>query len=127
MEFRGLHARAQKLFARESLNNDRTVTHTDKVGTNLGHTIPWTHKDPTESEQAIISGNSFEKLKNLISSKRVNVNSRETFKIPENIVFTFEARLEDSEDSKMPLVFFHLLVVFRYGKRGIVSGFEDLM
>ena len=127
MEFRELHNHAQKLFAKASLNNDRTVTYADSVGTNLGHAIPWTHKDPTESEQAIISGSSFEKLKNLISSKRVNVNSRENFKIPENIVFTFEARLEDSNDLQMPSVFYHLLVAFKEGEREIISGFEGMM
>jgi len=127
MEFRELHEQAQKLFAKEALNNGRTVTYADEVGTNLGHTIPWTYEDPIESEQAVISGNSFERLKNLISSKRVNLNSQETFRTPENIVFTFEARLEDSNDSQMPSVFYHLLVLFKEGKQEIISGFEDLI
>lgn len=126
MEFREIHEYAQKIFLKASVNNDRTVTHTDKVGTNIGHTIPWTYENPTESEIKIIKSRNFEKLKDLISRKRINVNSEEKFRIPENIAFTNEIRLEDSNDPSLPLVFFHLTVLFRNGKKSIGSNFNPV-
>ncbi|MEX0616608.1 MAG: M24 family metallopeptidase [Candidatus Woykebacteria bacterium] len=126
MEFRELHNSAQKLFVENGLNNERTVTYTDKVGTNLGHTIPWTHEEPTSEEVNTIKGGNFKRLKGLISSKRINVNGEEKFKIPENIAFTVEVRLEDSEERKLPLVFFHLIVAVKNGKKNTYSYFGEI-
>lgn len=64
----------QKLMEERGLNNQRTITYTDKARSNIGHTIPWSYEKPTNEETAIIEGDDFDKLKNLISSKRVNLN-----------------------------------------------------
>ena len=124
MEFRDIHDYAQKQFKDYGLNNDRTVTWTDKVGTNLGHTIPFTYEKLTKSEQEVIDSGEFKQVKDLISSKRVNVNKVEKFEIPATIAFTNEVRLEDSNDPTMPLLFFHLVILFKDGRKTIRSNFN---
>jgi hypothetical protein len=126
MEFRELHNLAQRLFNKSNLTNARTVTWTDTVGTNLGHTIPWSYEIPTSSESDIISAGSLPELQNLISSKRVNVNQVERFKIPKNIAFTLEARLESSVDGAMPNTFYHLIIIFENGTKKVLSNFNAI-
>ncbi len=126
MEFRELHDFTQRLFKENGLHNHRTVTWTDTVGTNLGHTVPWSYEEPTAEEQRIIAGQSLNDLRNLISNKRINVNRNERFKIPANIAFTLEARLERLEDPAMPNTFFHLIITFKNGRKKIVSNFNGV-
>ncbi len=126
MEFRELHDLAQQLFKENDLHNARTITWTDTVGTNLGHTIPWSYEEPTVEEQNIINGQCLDDLRKLISNKRVNVNSIEQFKIPLNIAFTLEARLESSLDPAMPNTFFHLIITFKNGDKKILTNFNEV-
>lgn len=126
MKFREIHHIAQMIFKKCNLTNARTVTLTDRTGTNLGHTIPWSYEDPTSEEVRAIQGNDFDLLKNTISRKRINVNFKETFKVPETIAFTFEARLEDLENQKLPNVFFHYIVTFVDGRKEILANFNEV-
>jgi len=124
MEFRKIHEFAQQLFQKNEVNNHRTTVHNDPAGTNLGHTVPWTYEDPTTEEEKIIEDGDIETLRNLISKKRIYINALEKFKIPSTIAFTFEARLEDSENSHLPNAFYHLIVCFINGKKTILKNFE---
>jgi hypothetical protein len=126
MEFRELHRLTQRLFKDAELHNARTITWTDKVGTNLGHTIPWSFEMPNPSERQIIDAGNLTSLKDVISKKRINVNNVEQFKIPENIAFTLEARLESSTDPKMPNTFYHLIIAFQNSKKSIHSNFNQI-
>jgi hypothetical protein len=126
MEFHQIHDTAQKIFKTRHLTNERTIVFHGKTGTNLGHTVPWSYEVPTSDEQDIINAGDFVALKTMISGKRITVNSSETFKIPETIAFTFEARLEDSENPKIPNVFFHYIVTFQEGKKEIFANFNEI-
>lgn len=126
MEFRELHDLAQQLFKDNNLHNARTVTRTDPVGTNLGHTIPWSYEEPTADEQKIIDGGPLQDLQNLISNKRIHINRIERFKIPLNIAFTLEARLESLVDCVMPNTYFHLIIIFKNGNKKILTNFNEV-
>jgi hypothetical protein len=126
MEFRGVHEFGQEMFRKRGLTNARTVAWTDTVGMSLGHTASWTYEAPSPSEQAVIEGNDFNTLKDLISRKRVNVNGQETFKIPPTIAFTIEARLESVSDPELPNVFYHFVVAFQDGKKVVAGGFNQV-
>lgn len=126
MEFRELHDLSQRLFKENELHNSRTITWTDKVGTNLGHTIPWSYELPSPEELSIIDGERLSDLRNLISRKRVNVNRLERFKIPGSIAFTLEARLESAVDPTMPNVFYHLIITFQNGNKATLSNFNEV-
>ncbi len=97
MEFRYVHELTQKLISEHNLTNSRTITWTDKVGTNLGHTIPWSYEEANASEKKLITSKNLHGLRELISHKRININKVEQFKIPNSIAFTLEARLESLE------------------------------
>jgi hypothetical protein len=126
MEMREIHDLTKKIIAQHHLTNARTVTWTDKVGTNLGHTIPWSYEEPNRDEVTIIKSKDIAKISDLISNKRINVNRLEKFKIPKTIAFTLEARLESLEDPLLPNVFFHLIACFQDGKKTVLANFNEL-
>lgn len=124
MQFREVHDIAQSIFKERHLTNRRTVTLTDRIGTNIGHTIPWSYENPTEGEMILIRGGRFDPLKDAISRKRIYVNRKETFVIPGTIAFTLEARLEDLENPNLPNVFFHYIVTFENSSKKILANFN---
>lgn len=124
MELREVHNYSQKLLKSQGLTNNRTVTYTDKVGTNIGHTIPWSYEDPSSQESDLIQSGNFEQVKNLISKKRVNLNKEEKFKIPTNIAFTTEIRIESLSNPSLPNTFFHIIVAFVNGHKTINGNFK---
>ncbi len=126
MEFRELHDLSQKVFEELGLTNARTITWTDAIGTNLGHTVPWSYEAPTENELAILRAGEGAARNDLISRRRVFVNRLETFKIPKNVAFTLEARLENASDLTLPNTFFHLIISFQNGVRTISSDFNEV-
>lgn len=117
---------AQKLFDTSGLTNARTVTWTDKVGSNLGHTVPWSYEEPTEDEQEILRTGSLTAVSALISQKRIHLNRVESLKIPQTIAFTLEARLECKDDSNMPNVYYHLIITFQDGRKSILANFNEI-
>jgi hypothetical protein len=126
MELRELHDYTQHVFKENKLNNARTIAWTDTTGTNLGHTIPWTYEAPTTAELEIIKHGPFEKLKGLISNKRIHINSSEHFKIQETMALTLEARLDHNTNSLLPNTYFHLIISFQNGVKQVSSGFNDV-
>ena len=126
MEFRELYAITQSNFKKYDLNNDWTKVDTDPAGTNLGHTVPWSYEDPTMDELSILEkGNQLE-INNIIRYKRLYVNKLERFKIPNNIAFTLEARLDNNfgNGTTLPNSFFHLMILMQDGKREVLSDFD---
>lgn len=123
MEFGEVYNYCLKLMAEHGLNNQRMLAISSSVKNNIGHTVPWSHELPTEEELKIITGQDFEKLKALISSKRINLNSEELFKIPSTIAFTVEPRMENNNS---PMTSFHIIVAFMDGKKEIFGNFNPV-
>jgi Metallopeptidase family M24 len=121
-----VHERAQQLFKANGLTNARTVTWTDKTGTNLGHTIPWSYEVPEESESKVIKTGDMNQLKDLISNKRLYLNTKETFLIPETIAFSLEARLESIENPSLPNVFYHFIIAFDRRKKKVLANYNEI-
>lgn len=119
MQFREIHEYAQRFFGEHALSNARTITHTDPFGTNLGHTVPWTYEEYTQDERDTLRVGELAAVSALICRKRIFINGAETFRVPRTGAFTFEARLEDSDDPELPNVFFHLLLSFIDGQKGV--------
>ncbi|MCL5666577.1 MAG: M24 family metallopeptidase [Patescibacteria group bacterium] len=126
MEFREVNNFAQKLLKENSLNNNRTTPITGKFPKTIGHTIPWSYENFTAEEAAAVASQNFEKVKEIIRVKRINLDEGETFKIPPTIAFTTEIRAEDNKDPGLPNVFFHLIVAFKDGKKEIFGGFNQV-
>lgn len=126
MEFRELHSYGQKLQQSNSLSSSKTVTVTDPVGTNIGHTIPFSYEEASKQEEKIIASGNINQVKTLISQKRVHINKAEKFTVKENIAFTVEMSLEHKKRPELPNAYFHLIVTFRSGKKTISANFKDI-
>ena len=123
MPFCELHRNAQALFRKHGLHNERTVTDTDPLGTNLGHTIPFSY----EADAADVPDRAdLARLREAIRTRRKYVNRIEQFRIPETVAFTLEARLESRADPALPNVFFHVVLIFENGRRTIEAGYERM-
>lgn len=123
MELKDVYNYCQKLMAEHGLNNQRMIAVNDSGKNNIGHTIPWSHEQSTETELETIKGHNFEKLKNLISSKRINLTDQQAYKISPTIAFTIEPRMENAES---PLVSFHMIVAFKNGEKEILANFQPV-
>jgi len=127
MEFKEICDYAQKVFKDKNVNNDRALLlTTGKDEFNLGHTVPFSHEMPSEDEQSVINSGNFEKIRDLISHKRIYLGPEEQFKIPETCAFTVEARLEDNDNENCPNNFFHLIVCFDNGVKTIHMNYEPV-
>ena len=87
---------------------------------NLGHTIPGTFND------GFLPGDSFEKTRESIRTKRIHLIDTENFEIPESCAFTVELRLEDANNPDLPSVYFQFIVCFRNGEKMILDNFIEI-
>lgn len=126
MEFREVNNYSQKLLKEHDLNNDRTAGYTAKIPKSIGHTIPFTYELPNEKERAVIRNEEFDALKELLRTKRVNLDAEEKFKIPTTVAFTTEIRAESNHNPNLPNAFFHLIVTFAGGKKEILANFNEV-
>jgi Metallopeptidase family M24 len=126
MSFRELHAKTADLLTNSGLNNNWTKTTNDPLGTDFGHSIPWSYEDPTAEEQRAIERLPIEKLKDVISSKRLYVNVAEEFVIPETAAFTLEIQCSSTERPELPNAYFHTIVTFRDGHKHITTDFNPV-
>ena len=119
MEFRELFHSAISLFKKRGgkVIGWMTTNH-DPLKLNLGHTAPGSY-------QVLQFGDAFEQVRETIRTKRLYINELETFKIPETCAFTVEARLTD-ESLRLPNAFFHVIVTFSQGKKGILTDFDGI-
>ena len=87
---------------------------------NLGHSVPGS------LENELISGSTFDEIKENIKIKRVHFIDNNNFEIPETCAFTVESRLESSTNPSMPSASWHFMVCFDKGKKTIIAGFEEI-
>lgn len=127
MSFRELFDYAQEVLEKNVLSQTSFLSTENKLIKNIGHTIPWSYELPTVEEQSVIEGDDFEKLKNLISKKRIFLDANQEFKIPETICFTVEMNISNPNNSELPSVYFHLLVAFKGGKKTIFANFDPIL
>jgi hypothetical protein len=124
MKLRDLFEFGQKTLTGSGAVSGRMFLINDPSDINFGHTVPWSYETPTGEEQRVIDSGDFDQIKNLISSKRIYINSNEDFEIPETCAFTIEPRVVTIDESGQPrLAYFHIIVAFKNGQK-IISGFD---
>lgn len=126
MEFGEISRQADAVLKERRLTTDRTLLTNarDVTGTNCGHTIPFTDRQPPSEELAILRSGSSQAIAELISTHRIFINANETRKITDDMAFTAELRLESLEDPTLPNIYFHLIVGMHSGKKTILGGFN---
>ncbi|OGG04499.1 hypothetical protein A2W14_06825 [Candidatus Gottesmanbacteria bacterium RBG_16_37_8] len=125
MKFSRLYTEAVSLMKKKGYGN-YIKSSTDKLGTNIGHTIPFLENDPTISDLGVINTGSEEKINNLISIGRIFINENSNFVISNNCGFTFEPRFISLKNQKLPMFSLHQIILFIDGRKEILSDFDGI-
>lgn len=122
MKFSDLCKFASELFYTNNLRPSvRSIISSDQnQSLNLGHSIPGVLPDD------MITGETFEEIKENIRTHRVHFIDTENFEIPKTYAFTVESRLEDMNDTNMPSASWHFIVCFDNGRKTILDNFEEI-
>ena len=122
MKFSDLCVFANELFNKNNLRPSRRLIFSSdqNQSLNLGHSIPGS------DGAGLITGDTFEEIKENIRTHRVHFIDTENFKIPETYAFTVESRLESSNDESMPSTSWHFMVCFDKGKKTILDNFQQI-
>lgn len=110
------------------LNSD-IASPTDPTSTNIGHTIPVSYEDWIEKERSLLKGkkSNWEDIKNMISKKRVFLNSVEKFKVRKGMAFTIEPRPYILNNKSIPAVLFHMIVlIWPDGRKELLTNFHEI-
>ncbi len=128
MKLNEIHRFGQKLLAENGLASN-LLSSTDPAGTNIGHTIPWSYEEMTQEENQIFSlaESNWEKVKNMISKKREFINEIEELETKPGMAITIEPRPHSLLNPKLPVVWFHTIVLFKEnGEKEILAGFDNI-
>ncbi|OGI65215.1 hypothetical protein A3A95_03815 [Candidatus Nomurabacteria bacterium RIFCSPLOWO2_01_FULL_39_18] len=97
-----------------------SISSDPNVSINIGHSVPGSFENnPT-------FGNTFEKIKESIRTKRVHLIGTENFYIPKTCAFTVESRLENFDNPNLPSTYFHFIVCFDNGKKTILENYSEI-
>lgn len=113
-------------YALKFFQNKYKLTRWVTISSNPNHKINLGHTLPGSSEENVSFGQTFEKIKENIKSKRLHLQDTEHFKIPKTCAFTIEPRLEDLTDSAIPSGYFHFIVCFNKGKKIILDNYQKI-
>lgn len=128
MMFSHTYNLAEDVFKKYNVTNE-VVSVTDPAGNNIGHTIPYSDNDWLNEELTIIKSQNtpWKTIKNMISKKRVFVNSAEKTKCKNGMAFTLEPRLTDRKDPSIPMASFHTIVLIKEnGEKELLTGFDKI-
>ncbi len=132
MSFKELYTIALETGMRHGLSSTNVQSISDKVGTNIGHTIPLSYAD-TPNHEKIENAKSNDERRDAISASRIFINNEETKIIEDNMAFVIEPRYSTD---KYPNILFHMTLIFINGEKGIcheyrpaleVAGMQHLM
>ncbi|HEX3082131.1 MAG TPA: hypothetical protein VHQ86_02665 [Candidatus Saccharimonadia bacterium] len=99
---------------------------TDPTGTNVGHTLPGADTGWTAAEKAVFAAGDWEATKNMMSHKRLFLNTSEHAKIPPTSGHTIEPRPEVPGHPELPAAPYHTMVFWREGTKQFITGFSRL-
>lgn len=132
MSFKELYTIALETGMRHGLSSTNVQSISDKVGTNIGHTIPLSYAD-TPNHEKIENAKSNDERRDAISAARIFINDKETKVIEDNMAFVIEPRYSTD---KYPDILFHMTLIFINGEKEIcheyrpaleVAGMQHLM
>jgi hypothetical protein len=125
MEYAAIPKMSAKLMADRNLYNSILAIN-DPAGTNIGHTFPASDTGWSKSELDILSSGDWVKAAALISKRRMYLSTAETTPISPNIIHTIEPRPMVSDRPDLPMISLHTIVVWRNGKKQLITNFDKL-
>lgn len=100
---------------------------TDPTGTNIGHTIPSTDTNCTNTDNKIFKNESWEKICKLISNKRIFLNETQQTILKKGMAITIEPRPRSLVDPIIPMVSFHTIGLFHEnGEKELLTNFDEI-
>lgn len=117
---------AEKIFLKYGLSNEIESIN-DPTGVNIGHTIPMPSEEWAPDEKKIVKRDG-ERLRNLISKKRLFVNSIEKTYIKPGMAFTIEPRPSIIDKPHLPKsLSYHTIAIFKEnGKKELLTNFDEI-
>lgn len=110
-----------------SLNNEIECRTTPSFANNIGHTIPFVFEEMTIAEREILKKSNPIEIREMISRKRIFIDSSSDIVIKSGMAFTIEPRPKMIHNSKMPMVLFHAIcLLYENGKKELLTNFDDL-
>ena len=125
LKIKDYHHQALDMFEKNGLKNI-TFSSTDLGEINIGHSIPGTIKPFSAKEKKVIGSLKMEEISDLISKKRIFISKKEDYVFKTGDCFTIEPRLISSENSKLPLIFFHMVVIVCQKKVKVLENFKKI-
>ncbi len=129
MRFSEVAVFAEKLMKKNGMLNE-VFSITDKAVENIGHTIPVSYEDWNENEKAILlkGEEEWEDARDIISNKRIFLNSQEEFIIKPGMAFTIEPRPKIIDKPHLPTsLAYHTIVLFKEdGSKELLTDFDDI-
>lgn len=136
----GMYLSDVAIFAEKRMENygmqNEIVTITDKDALknksiiSIGHTIPGAYEDWNSEEEKILENGivEWESAKDMISNKRLFVNSVEHFKIKKGCTFTIEPRAKLIKKPHLPAsLSYHTIAIFNEdGSKELITNFNEL-
>jgi len=114
----------QLLAARGYVNT--VASPNDPTGTNIGHALPASDTGWSAEERAIFEKGDWNATKDMISRKRLFLNTSEHTRIPPNFAHTIEPRPELPNRPDLPASPYHTIVIWRDGHKQLITGFDGL-
>lgn len=126
IRFSKLYAFTKNLLKSKGFVSD-LLSVSDPTKTNIGHTIPAVLEDWSGNELKIFKQKKWNKILNVISKKRVFINSAENLGIKNGMAFTIEPRPQIVGNYQIPAVYFHTIAIFREnGEKELLTDFDEI-
>ncbi len=123
MKFSELYEWSSQRIRAYGLEND-TLSVTNPVVLDIGHTVPWSYEDMSEGERSVMNSGTHDGVCKLVSRKRVFVSPTENYVIPDTCAFTVEPRLTNDD---LPLASVHAIVCFERGEKHVIREFDPVL
>lgn len=119
---------AHKLLKANKLRSNLSSP-SDPTGTNIGHTIPFIYEKMKVLEEKILHSANKDWLSfvNLISKKRIFINSIESCKFKKYSALTIEPRPHKPYHPELPRIYFHTIACMnKNGKKDLLTNFDEV-
>lgn len=128
MKFSEVYKFAKRVIAKYGLTN-QVISSADPTGEDIGHTVPASYFEWSAEEKLILERGitNWESASNMISRKRVFINSIEETTFQTGMAVTLEPRLTVPNNPAIPMGSFHTIVIINAdGKKELLSNFDEI-
>lgn len=125
MSFSDIYKLSEIIFRKLKLSNE-IISKTDTAVFNIGHSVPC-FDDFSNEDKKSIGKIGWTKIKDLLSKKRIFINSLEQKKLEPGMGITMEPRLTITGDNKIPMASYHTIILIKEnGEKELLTNFDEI-